>query len=139
MARGDADTEVSEADDPLVVVRGKTWDVAMTPSLHKRFGKFPVPTQEALLALLRIFGDVGPDQFPSTQLNVEGRHPRGDGKEVLIRAFKDGCYRVYGGHVNVRGRPTFICVAYDDKKRGAGKADPALLARAAKALRPYFE
>jgi hypothetical protein len=140
MPAGDHSAEAARhvEADPAFVARGGKWDVAMTPSLYKSFRKFPLATRIALEELMKIFCDVGPENMPATQLNVEGRHPRGDGKEVLIRGFKDGCYRVYGGRVNVGGRPTFVCTAYDDNKKRRG-ADQGILARAAKNLRPYFE
>jgi hypothetical protein len=97
-----------------------------------------MPYRRLRSKLMRIFGEIGPDNMPTTQLNSEGRHPRGDGKDVLIRAFKDGWHRVYGGHVQIAGKPTFVCTAYDDNKKKRG-ADQATLARAAKGLRPYFE
>jgi hypothetical protein len=138
MPDGDEEDERKLEEDPRYVARGRAWDVAMTPSVHKRFRKFPRGVSAALEKLMELMTFNGPEPMQTTQINSEGRHPRGDGKTVLIRAFKDGPYRVYGGKVTVNRKPTFICTAVDENKKRRC-ADQATLARAAKGLRKYFE
>lgn len=72
------------------------------------------------------------------QFNGEGRHSSGgrSSKDVLVCAFKAFQQRLYGSIFDVDDIPTFVCAAYDQKKRN--RADPKLLKAVAQKLGPYI-
>ena len=87
--------------------------------------------------LFEVYGDPTL-RLTQEQFKSEGRHSSGGGgsKDVLVWVFKAFQQRLYGSIFDVAGTPTFVCAAYDQKKRN--RADPKLLKTVAQKLGPYI-
>ena len=97
---------------------------------HKRRGR--------LDRILKNFCDHDPRDLPQEQFTSEDRKSTGGkpAKEVMVYAFKVWQFRMYGVNAPISGKCRFVATEVDtDKKRD--KADPQLLAAAARAARPF--
>jgi hypothetical protein len=127
-------------DDLSYVDCGASFDIALLTRVGRVFVKLPANARAALLRIMEIFAEEGPNNLPITQFRPEERLPVGDvrGTRLLICAFKAWQIRVYGAVLAIDGKPTFLASEIDDSKK-QDKADRGCLLRAARNLKPYME